>query len=151
MLEKGEIRKIIPDTAHLVFTQVLLPDDLLAQRSFVSDALINIMDAQVPGPEVNRLRIAAGDNGDLDTFCHEHPEAVAVFCVEALEFLTLLGEDDLPVRQHAIHIQDEKFDGLSFISWDHCSSHIRRDLVVAVNQSVDVHEKGQKGPHLLQR
>jgi hypothetical protein len=74
----------------------------------VGGLLKDLCNAQFPGPSVDNLRVAACDDGDLDARADQHLDAVSVPDIEGFELIAVVVEDDAPVRQDTVHIEDKE-------------------------------------------
>jgi hypothetical protein len=66
-----------------------------------------VLDPKFFGSATYRRRVAAADNGDLDTAAHQQLYTGAILYVKKFQFVTAVAVDNLAIGEHPIDVEDD--------------------------------------------
>ena len=77
-------------------------------------ALMDLLDAEFPRPDIHDLGLPSRDEADDDPRALGELDTVAVAHVEGLQLVSLAVQDDRAVGQDTVHVEEEEFNVLCF-------------------------------------
>src|SRR5262249_31985108 len=107
-LQDRYVRQVVPHETDCLGSQSSLTQQVAKRLPFVRRALNYGGDAQLLGPDLHHARRAAREY--CCSLACELPERKrrAVANVILLQLTTVVGVYDSPVRQHAVHVQEQQ-------------------------------------------
>jgi hypothetical protein len=130
----GQIGKIVADEARLLRFEMKLRENLFDGGDLLLGPLPHDLDPELTGPNVDDVRVAAGDQAELAAGPLPELDAESVANVESFDLDSFIREDDAAVGEHAVDIGQNEFDRLAKLSCRHGNRFVVRGSKFVVRE-----------------